>query len=157
MAWAPIVLTAVSALSSAGAAKQQADAQASADRYNAQVNAQDVQIYLNEGQQQAIQDERTTAINQGQIRAATGASGMTASGSALDVLADATQQGELQKQYDVYQAKVKSMGYQSSANLDTAGAANTQTAGSMMASNALLKGASTGLEQANRLGLVKLG
>lgn len=128
----------VGGLSQAGAAAQSAQAASQADQYNQAVNQQDANLYLSEGKQIAIQDERQKNINEGQVVAAAGASGMMNSGSAMDVLADVAQQGELQKQWDVMNAKAKAMGYQSTAQLDTMASAQATNTGQSQASGALL-------------------
>ena len=149
MASAAIGLAAGSVLGgmiAAGGAEEAANAKSAAYNFNAQVDEQNAQIYLQQGRQQAVQDERSKQQAQGQVIAAAGASGVTEGGSALDVLSDVAGQHELQKQYDIYQSKLKARGAQNKATLARFGSSEAQIAGQTQAASDLIGGATSGAQ-----------
>jgi len=128
------VIGAVNAIQQGRAAKAAAD-------FNATINMQNAEIARSDAAGQAVQIERENALRLGAIRAAQGKSGGAAdSGSVLDVLGDQAAQGELERQYAVYQGEQRARGFVNTANLDTASGKAAQKAGYMKAGAELLSG-----------------
>jgi len=141
MAVAIPYLIAASAVVSAVSAIQQGKAAKAAADFNATVNTQNAQIARSDAAGQAAQIERENALRLGAIRAAQGKSGGAAdSGSVLDVLGDQAAQGELEKQYAIYQGEQRARGYTNTATLDTASGKAAQKAGYMKAGTELVGG-----------------
>lgn len=118
--------------------KSQANTQA--DTFNAQVATNNEQIATDQGKLQLQQQQVDAFRKLGAIKAAYGASGVTTSGSPLDVLADSYTQSELDANTIIYNAKVKAAGYQNTAALETAKARNDTNAGYMNAASTALLG-----------------
>jgi hypothetical protein len=143
-------VSAVSAIQQGNAAKAAAD-------FNAAVGMQNAEIARGDAAAQASQIERENALRLGSIRAAQGKSGGAAdSGSVLDVLGDQAAQGELEKQYAVYQGEQRARGFVNTANLDTASGKAARTAGYMKAGGELLKGGAAAYNM-NQGGLTRTG
>jgi hypothetical protein len=100
---------------------------------------------------QAAQTERENFLRLGAIRAAQGASGGTGEGSVLDVIADVARQGELERQYKLYQGEAAARGYINTATLDTMQGRAARQAGQLRAGTELLSGAASGLQAHNRI------
>lgn len=142
MAALPVVLLAASTAVSAIGAIQQGNAQAAANRYNAQVAEQNSVA----AQQQA---EASAAIQREQSRKAIGAtvagygaSGFTADGTPLDILANSASTAERDRQNILYKGKLQAAGYESQAELDRASASNAESQGYMSAAGILTRGGS---------------
>src|SRR5262249_6097014 len=73
--------------------------------------------------------------------AAYGASGVTAEGSPLDVLASSAYKAEMDRQTILYDGRIKAMGYEDQAALDRAKAGNEMMSGIGDAAGILMKGA----------------
>ena len=143
-------VSAVSAIQQGNAAKAAAD-------FNAAVGMQNAEIARNDAAAQASQMERENALRLGAIRAAQGKSGGAAdTGSVLDVLGDQAAQGELEKQYAVYQGEQRARGFVNTANLDTASGKAARNAGYMKAGGELLKGGAAAYNM-NQGGLTRTG
>lgn len=97
-----------------GAYEQGQQAKKAAD-FNAQIASNAAKADMEQAQAQAEQDKRQAVLRLGMIRANAGASGVTSSGSVLDVLGDVATQSKLQQQTDIYQG-----GLRASANRNTA-------------------------------------
>jgi hypothetical protein len=139
------VIGAVNAIQQGRAAKAAAD-------FNASISMQNAEIARSDAAAQATQIERENALRLGAIRAAQGKSGGAAdSGSVLDVLGDQAAQGELERQYAVYQGEQRARGFVNTANLDATSGRAAQTAGYMKAGAELLGGGAKAYESYNRL------
>jgi hypothetical protein len=122
-----------------GAIKQGQAAKAAGD-YNAAIAEQSAQFARQDAALQMQQQDRENRMLLGHNIAAAGASGIKASGSVLDVLGDAAQQGELQRQNIFRQGEMKAAGYQNTANLDRMQGDAAQQASYYQAAGALLGG-----------------
>lgn len=132
---ASTAVAAFSAIQQGNAAKQAAD-------YNATISMQNAGIARSDAQAQATQIERENLLRLGSIRAAQGkAGGAAGAGSILDVLGDVAAQGELDKQFALYEGEQRARGYTNTANLDTFSGKQARTAGYMKAGTELLSGA----------------
>lgn len=151
------VMAVVGAGVSAVSAIQQGNAAKAAADFNATINMQNAEIARSDAAAQATQIERENALRLGAIRAAQGKSGGAAdSGSVLDVLGDQAAQGELERQYAVYQGEQRARGFVNTANLDTASGKAAQKAGYLRAGGELLKGGATAYSM-NQSGLTRTG
>lgn len=114
-------------------AKQQAEATATAGRFNADMldykaQLQDVQaqIYMrnvaiarNQAAQSAKDKNKVVAATLGSIRAAYGANGLSLEGSPLDVLEAAAIEGQLDINKELYKGDVLAAGWLDQANMTT--------------------------------------
>lgn len=131
---ASTVFGVVSAISQGNAAKKAAD-------YNAQINTQNAAIARQNASDKAKQVDRDNYLRLGAIRANTGKNGGEGdTGSVLDVLGDVAAQGELDKQYTIYQGELQARGYTNTATLDSYQGENAQTSGYLKAGSELLGG-----------------
>ena len=148
---AMIVAGVGAAVSAVGAIQQGKAAKAAAD-YNATVSEQNAQIARNDAAMQATQIERENALRLGAIRAAQGKSGGVANeGSVLDVLGDVAAQGELDRQYAIYQGEQRARGFTNTAQLDRVSGKQAQRAGYLRAGSELLSGGSRAYGSYNRM------
>lgn len=130
-----------SAVVGAIGAIQQGNAAKAAANYNATISMQNAEIARNDAAMQAQQIDRENYMRLGAIRTAQGKSGGAAGeGSVLDVLGDVAAQGELEKQYALYQGEQRARGYTNTATLDVFSGRNAQTAGYLRAGTELLGG-----------------
>jgi len=88
----------------------------------------------------SIQTQRENVLRIGSIRAAAGAGGGTGEGSVLDVAADVAAQGELERQWAIYQGENRARGFRNTATLDTMQGKNARDAGIASAAGAALGG-----------------
>lgn len=136
----PFIMAASAVVGAIGAIQQGKAAKSAAD-YNAAINMQNADISRRDAAMQAQQIDRQNYMRLGSIRAAQGKSGgMAGEGSVLDVLGDVAAQGELDKQYAIYQGEQKARGYTNTANLDTFSGKQAQKAGYLKAGTELLSG-----------------
>lgn len=138
MAWIPIAMAAVSALSSAKGQQQQGEQAAAAAQYNADIANRNAAIAIQQGNFDADQQRRKAVLTMGQARALYGASGVTTEGSPLDVLASSAAQAEQDVQTIKYRARLRALGYEDSAGLDSMSADNATSAGFSGAIGSLL-------------------
>jgi hypothetical protein len=144
------------AAAAAASAVQQGNAAKASANFNAAVGMQNAEIARGDAAAQASQIERENALRLGSIRAAQGKSGGAAdSGSVLDVLGDQAAQGELEKQYAVYQGEQRARGFVNTANLDTASGKAAQKTGYMKAGAELLSGGARAGDIYNRGNLTR--
>lgn len=115
----PIMMMVGVAVSAVSAIRQGQAAQAAAN-YNAQVDQQNAAQARSDALANSIQVSRDNLLRLGSIRAARGAGGGTGAGSTLDVLADVAAQGELERQWTIYQGESRARGHQNTATLDVA-------------------------------------
>lgn len=147
----PFVMAAA-AVVGAVSAIQQGKAAKSAANFNAAIADQNAQISRADAAAQAQQIDRENYMRLGAIRAAQGKSGGAAGeGSVLDVLGDAAAQGELDKQYAIYQGEQRARGYTNTASLDRYSGRNAQTAGYMKAGTELLGGGAKAYSSYDRM------
>lgn len=120
---------------------QQGRAQQAAANYNAQISMQNAEIARADAEMQAAQVQRENVLRLGAIRAAQGASGGAAGeGSVLDVLGDVAAQGELERQFTIYQGEQRARGFVNTAQLDRYSGQQARSAGFMRAGTELLSG-----------------
>lgn len=119
-------------------AKGRSDANAA--NYNAGLNDLNAGIALQQGESDAVQAGRLNFMRLSAARAAYGASGVTSEGSPLDVLESVASQGELDVQNIRYKAKLKSLGYSTSAGLDRMRADTAETQALFGAAASSLRG-----------------
>lgn len=142
------VIGAFSAISQGNAAKKAAD-------YNAAIGMQNAQIARDDAAAQATQLDRENYLRLGSIRASQGKAGGAANeGSVLDVLGDQAAQGELEKQYTIYQGEQRARGFTNTAQLDTFSGQTAQTGGYLKAGSELLSGSAKAYTSYNRLSRV---
>lgn len=153
MAALPVIMLVASTAVSAIGAISQGNAQASANRYNAQMADQNAIA----SQQQA---EASAAIQKEQSRkaigasvAAYGASGFTTEGTPLDILANSASTAERDRQNILYKGQLQAAGYQSQAELDRASASNAERQGYMSAAGILVGGGTKAYDRWNDKGL----
>jgi len=146
-----MLLVASAAVGAVGAIQQGKAAKAAAD-FNATISMQNAEIARADAAMQAGQLDRENYLRLGSIRAAQGKSGGEAGqGSVLDVLGDVAAQGELEKQYALYQGEQRARGYQNTAALDTFSGKQAQKAGYLKAGTELLSGGAKAYGAYNRL------
>lgn len=152
MAAAVPFLMAAGAVVSAVGAIQQGKAADAAAQYNATISEQNAQIARNDAAMQAVQIERENALRLGAIRAAQGKSGGVANeGSVLDVLGDVAAQGELDRQYAIYQGEQRARGFTNTAQLDRFSGKQAERSGYLRAGSELLSGGSRAYRSYNQL------
>lgn len=120
---------------------REGQAQGDAQQYNADVASGQARVSQAQAEWDAKQQDRQNRLLLGQAVAAGGASGTAQSGSVLDVIADLAKQGEMAKARIRYQGAVAAQGYESTAALDRASAANARSAATVGASTDLLSAA----------------
>lgn len=126
-------MQAIQSIQQGNAAKAAADHNAAVARRNAVISEQQAGADAEAKDREKIQ-------RLGAIRAAYGASGVGAEG-ALDLLATNTALFELDKQTILYKGRLRAMGYEDEAGLETASGKAAQRAGRIGAGAALLGGA----------------
>lgn len=133
---ASTIMTAVGAI-------HQAQAQAGAAEYNAQIAQQNSQIADAQSAAASDAQQRDSQRKIGAAMAAYGASGVQMSeGSPADVLAESARMATLDNLTLKYNYKLRGLGYQNQAALDYSNASNYRMAGQLGATAALLGGAS---------------
>ena len=124
-------------------AYQQGQAAKTAGNYNATVADQNAEIAQQQASAQAEQDKRAAILRLGEARASYGASGVTVSGSPLDVLGDIASQSELQRQQTLYQGQLAARAQRTTAASERFGGAAASRAGALSAGAGLLSGAAS--------------
>ena len=123
------------------AAKAQADAQANALEQNAKISEYQAHDAIQRGGQDELRLRRSLAIQQGQARAAMGASGIDIdSGSMRDVIHQSIQEGEHDAEAIRFNAARERWGYLQQANNMRAQAQTARNVGSNAYRNALFGG-----------------
>ena len=137
----PALVIASAAISAAGAIKM-SQAQATAARYNAQVNEQNAQIAEAQGAAAAEAQSREAQRRIGAAVAQYGAAGVDLStGSPADVLAESVRNATLDNLTLKYNYKLRALGFRNQANLDYMSADASRQAGYFSAAGALVGGA----------------
>ena len=138
-----VVLTAVGTGVAAVGAVRQAQAASAAMDFNSKMSAQNAQVAEAQGAAAGEAQARDAQRRIGASVAAYGASGVQLSdGSPADVLADSARMAELDNLTLKYNYKLKGLGYAAQANLDSANASNSRTAGYFSAAGTALSGGS---------------
>ena len=131
---------------------QQGRAAQAAANYNATINEQNAQISRADAAIEATQVQRENALRLGAIRANQGASGGAAGeGSVLDVLGDVAAQGELERQFVLYQGEQRARGFTNTAQLDRYSGRQARSASYMRAGTELLSGGAAAYNSYTRL------
>lgn len=144
MAAAAVVggLSLVGGVLGAAGAEQEADARSAAANYNASIANQNADLSLQQATEQERQQREYAYQALGNERASYGASGVSMSGSALDVLQESARNAELDALNIRHAGQVKAWQYRSGARLDSMSANAAQSAGQFGVMSALLSGAS---------------
>lgn len=134
-------LSALSGVTSAVGKLTAGNANSAADQFNASVADQNASLAGTQGAAQLAQQQLDAQRKLGAIKAGFGASGVTTSGSVLDVLADSYTQAETDANTIAFNTKVKQAGYQNTSALDTAKSGYDENAGYVGAASSALLGA----------------
>ena len=147
----PWIIGASAAISAVSAIQQGKAARAAAD-YNATIELQNAQIARADAAAQAQQQDRENYLRLGAIRTAQGKAGGAANeGSILDVLGDQAAQGEMEKQYILYQGEQRARGFTNTATLDAFSGRNAERSGYLKAGSELLSGGANSYTAYRRL------
>lgn len=117
------------------------NSQGNAYDYNAAVARQNASADLEGAAVDSEAQDRQNVQARGKTQAAYGASGVTMSGSALDVLSDQAAQGELASQLIQYRGRLAANQQTSQATLDTYMGSTARTAGYIGAAGTLMNNA----------------
>jgi hypothetical protein len=134
------IITAAAAAVSALGSIQQGRAAAAAANTNAAVASRNAGIAAQQAKADAEAKQRQVDQMMGAARAAYGASGVTPEGSPLDVLSASASLGELDRQNVLYKGRLREIGFQDTAAIETSSASAALTRGMFNAGSALLKG-----------------
>lgn len=140
MAWAPVVIALAGTAVSTYAAIRQGEQAQAADKYNAQVAANDAAQVNAQAQLQAQQDQRQATLDEGTIAANLGAAGSAGGGSGADVSMDVQNQHNLQTNTDLYLGKIAANKYVSNQQVSQYQASNAMPNAILSAGGALLQG-----------------
>lgn len=146
----PFLMYASAGVAAYGAYQQGQAAQAAAT-FNEVTSIQNAELARREARTQAAQTHRENMLRLGAIQAAQGASGGSPEGSVLDVIADVARQGELEKQYQIFQGEAAARGYKNTGTLDAFRGEQAANAGYLRAGSELLSGGVSATREANRL------
>lgn len=146
----PFMMYAAAGIAAVGAVKQGQAAQAAAT-FNAMAAEADASQARSDALAQSMQTQRENVLRLGSMRASAGAGGGTMEGSVLDVLADTAAQGELQRQWVLYQGEARARGYRTTATLDRMQGKAAADAGLMRAGTELFSGGVGGMQAQGRL------
>ena len=119
---------------------QQGQAQSSAAKYNENIARNNAIAAQQQATANAETQRRRAAQVQGAMRASIGASGVSAEGSALDLLESSAMAAEMDTQNILYQGKLKSMGYTQTAELEKMRGRNAMSQAYSGAGSALIGG-----------------
>ena len=120
-------MSAVSGLMGALGAQAQGQAAASAQEFNAEIAGRNAQLARESAQYDADIQERQSRMHLGTIRAAYGASGVRAEGSALDVLEMSATNAKRDYNAILYKGELKALGYEDTKTLSLYGAKSAKT------------------------------
>lgn len=135
-------LMATSAAIGAVGAITNSQSEASADKYNARIAEQNAVGAMQQAQSTALLQQEQARRSIGATTAAYGASGVTMSGTPLDVLANSAATAERDRQNIMYKGQLQAAGYLDQASLDRASATNALNQGWMKAAGILTSGGS---------------
>lgn len=128
-------------------AVRQGQAASNAANYNATLASQNQVAMLAQGEAASQQMTRDAERRQGAAMATIGASGVQATGSPMEVLADNARSATLDNLTSQYNYRMKGLGYQDSAALLSAQASNDSTAGYLAGLGTALNGTGTGISK----------
>lgn len=135
--------TAAAAAVSATAAVRQGQSQQNMLNYQAEVSRQNAMGATWQGNAAADLQSKQDEMRLGAARAAVGAAGVQSnSASAVDVLTSSARNMTMDNLMTQYNYKLKGLGYQDQAQLDSAGASNSMPAAYTSATSSLIGGAS---------------
>lgn len=136
---AQAAMAAGSAIQAVGAIRQ-GNANANMSEYNAQVADQNAALVQSQAAEAVRRQRIQSATQIGAMHAAYGASGVTADGSALDVLQSSAAKAELDALTIQNQGDIKATAYRNESSLDKYRAGNERIAGYFGGASALLSG-----------------
>lgn len=99
--------------------QQQQAATIQAANFNAKIAMQDAMIARDQARAEAVQTNRSNLLRMGSLNAAAGASGITYSGSVVDVVGDLVAQGELARQNALYLGELQARGHEIDAHVES--------------------------------------
>lgn len=143
----PLITTAITTAVSIAGQMQQAKAQSSAANYNQKVAQRNAKIALQQGDADAEAQRRKNLITLGAMRAAYGASGVTAEGSPLDVLETSATNMELDRQSILTKARLRAMGYEEDSTLSGMSSSAARSSGLTGTVGLLIAGAGQAYSQ----------
>lgn len=134
------VLTVASAAAGALGSIRQGQAASAAAKTNAAIASRNATIAAQQAKADAEAKQRQVDQVLGAARAGYGASGVTPEGSPLDVLSSSAALGELDRQNVLYKGRLREIGFQDTAAIETMSASAALTKGMFGAGSALLTG-----------------
>lgn len=137
------LLGAAGAVASSLGALREGKAAEQAGKFNARVAEENAQVAMQLARQEATQIERDNTLRLGAIRAQAGATGVTFSGSVIDLIGDVAAQGELQRQNAIFRGTLEARGFTITAQQQRAAGKAARKASFFKAAGALLGGASS--------------
>lgn len=141
---AAAVIAAGTLISAAGAGAE-AQSRSQAAEYNAKINNLNAEAALDQAREDENRQRSYADRQLGDMRASYGASGVSsASGSALEVLAQSASDAERDSLNIRHQGAMKAWAYKSGSSLDTMNAANARMAGGYGVASAIFGGANSG-------------
>jgi hypothetical protein len=123
---------------------QQGKAAKAAANYNVAIANRNAGIARQQAAADAESQQRDARHKLGAMRAAYGASGITAEGSPIDVLESSAAMAELDKQNILYKGELRAMGYADEAALEKTRGNNAMNSAYMKAGSSLLTGFTKG-------------
>ena len=133
-------MSAVSGLMGAMGAQAQGQAAASAQEFNAEIAGRNAGLARESAQYDAAIQERQSRMQLGAMRAAYGASGVRAEGSALDVLEMSATNAKRDYNAILYKGELKALGYEDTKTLSLYGAESAKTQADWATASSLLTG-----------------
>lgn len=143
----PLIATVVSTAFSVVGRMRQASAAQSAANYNARVADRNAKMIEQQGAMDAEAQRRQNIIRLGAMRGAYGASGITVDGSPIDVLESSATNMEMDRQTILRRVKLRSLGYESDADLSRMESSYARSNGLWGAAGTLISGAAQGYGQ----------
>ena len=125
---------------SAMGAQAQGQSAAAAQQFNADIAGRDAGLAREAAAYDANLQERQARMQIGSIRAAYGASGVTAEGSPLDVLQMSIENAERDRQQILYRGELKALGYEDTRTLSLYGAESAKKQADFTTATSLLTG-----------------
>ena len=125
-------------------AQAQGQSQAMAQQFNADIAGRNAGLAREAAATDAAMLELQTRMHLGSIRAAYGASGVTAAGSPLDVLEMSVANAERDRQQILYKGELKALGYEDTRTLSLFGADSAKKQAEFSSFSQLLTGVTGG-------------
>lgn len=125
---------------SAMGAQAQGQSAAMAQQFNADIAGRNAGLARDAAAYDASIQERNARMQMGAIRAAYGASGVTAEGSPLDVLQMSVTNAERDRQQILYRGELKALGYEDTRTLSLYGAESAKKQADVTTATSLLTG-----------------